>query len=616
MNTPIKTNQLVADINYEKLDERYDIFRVTTDKNYFPRGAYILDVPQLNDNIRSVYFESGKSFYILMPSSVKNLEILKEVLLNTDEGDSITITAESSSSLDKRVVVSLLLNALGTFENEALKYSNLTGHLYVFRTDWKSKDHRDEQLIALEIAVKDEMRLAINVRTFSSEELKDKIIFRKGKKFENYPQYVIGKNFTMKRALKGDTGKRYILRQVFNEKVSVEGMVFLNNYKLPAYENSKMGVLQQTVEYANRKYNGICSLSFAEIEGYQTVGKPRSALKKLKEKTIVDFFSDKTIRIIDYIGTEQSEKFDDALVSELKNWKPKQFKKTNFAGITASCGKRPSAKGVNIGVVYPKEHYLGIDDPYTNVGKDITMQHITMDDKRKWKISDIRSSIPVMLTELIIKSDIKNRRITMFDWTTLGLEHDVSFGLKAEVDNVERYFFLSVHPDGAIEFSEEKLDSLFTLSEYTECAEIFNLHKDVAGVIRYDDGCINLIRDTNWFTIPELDQIKNELKSGNSALRNSAKRDELMPGIIDIKMFEWDNGTYYFAGEVGSGLDEDIRNAINIRKIEGYRGSEIRFQELLALMNVFFVRNNRLTVFPFPFKYLREYIAMVENKTI
>lgn len=38
------------------------------------------------------------------------------------------------------------------------------------------------------------------------------------------------------------------------------------------------------------------------------------------------------------------------------------------------------------------------------------------------------------------------------------------------------------------------------------------------------------------------------------------------------------------------------------------------FNELLPLMYSLFVRTSRLTVIPFPFKYLREYIKLHEKE--
>lgn len=55
-------------------------------------------------------------------------------------------------------------------------------------------------------------------------------------------------------------------------------------------------------------------------------------------------------------------------------------------------------------------------------------------------------------------------------------------------------------------------------------------------------------------------------------------------------------------------MRQKIQRACVVRTIEGYDGAEIRFDEMLPMMNVTFVHSGQLTVMPFPFKYLREYI--------
>ena len=52
MNTPIKTNKLVYKLNYNEIDKKFDIFAVKTSKKYFEYGAYILDVPAMDRNVK------------------------------------------------------------------------------------------------------------------------------------------------------------------------------------------------------------------------------------------------------------------------------------------------------------------------------------------------------------------------------------------------------------------------------------------------------------------------------------------------------------------------------------------------------------------------------------
>ena len=136
--------------------------------------------------------------------------------------------------------------------------------------------------------------------------------------------------------------------------------------------------------------------------------------------------------------------------------------------------------------------------------------------------------------------------------------------------------------------------------------------ENVKGIVMDTYGNINVIKDTGWITIPEIIEIKKELEAGNNKLRSKAKREDLLSSCLDIKSFRVDNTLYYFVGTIGEGMKYAIHNAANIRRIEPYNGAPEFFEKLLPLMNVSFVKNEQLTVMPFPFKYLREWVNIME----
>ena len=57
-------------------------------------------------------------------------------------------------------------------------------------------------------------------------------------------------------------------------------------------------------------------------------------------------------------------------------------------------------------------------------------------------------------------------------------------------------------------------------------------------------------------------------------------------------------------------MNTTIAKAAHVRKILPYKGTSLFFQDYLETMNVTFIRNGQITVMPFPFKYLREYIKI------
>ena len=97
-------------------------------------------------------------------------------------------------------------------------------------------------------------------------------------------------------------------------------------------------------------------------------------------------------------------------------------------------------------------------------------------------------------------------------------------------------------------------------------------------------------------------------------LRGEEERREYLSGNIDINYIEQDEMLARFSvGEIGNGMKYTIERASVIREIHAVEGSKLVFKELLPLMGVEFVRYGMLTVIPFPFKYLREYIVKKEK---
>lgn len=597
MNIPIKTNQLKFDLNLNGFNERYSVFGIETTQKYFPHGAAILDTPLLCNAVRSVYFSSGKLFYILMGKGIENKRHLNEVLSQSDGGEYITTQEMNVYALNQRIILSLLLNALGTYETEFLRFNNITGHLYCFHPKWLRKGTKQNQnyilkIPCLEFAVTQDLCLSMAVRTFTSERLKDRIVFRK-RKFEQYPKYILTANHTLRRKLSTDTGECFILRQTQGDRTEIP---FMDLQDLKRFEASKMGVMRQILVRFNEKYTGICHLAFQFIDAYTVAESPKKLIRE-NAQAVRNLLAQTEMQIIDYIGDEYSSNFCSAIRENLK----KKY------GIEVSCGKRLSRKKLNLCVIHNALYYNGNQDPHDKRHEGFAVQHITLEDF----MGNSEAAISTVVHELLIKQDIACKQISLFDWRALEMKSDLVFGMRALLNEEERYFFMKIRPDGQFDIKEQKLD-LFSVSEYMRCVNVFSDFDDAAGLIQYADGGINIIRETSWFTIPEIEKIYDKLSAGNTYLRGKSRRQELLPSITDIKTFDQGNAKYYFVGIIGEGMKTGIRNATLIRRIEPYQNSDLRFDELLPLMNVVFVRNGQLTVLPFPFKYLKEYIRSLE----
>lgn len=596
MSAPIKTNQLTYTFDKELFSKNYDIFCIRTLEKHFKNGAYIIDAPLLSNNVCSVLFKSGREIFVLMKSNDSNKSLLKNAILKEDGADRITISQVTPNSLKDDIVFQLMLNSLGNYESPLLKFNNLTGHLYCFHPNWLIRGRKSEadvvfKVPCLELRLSSEFRLNMEVHTFTSELLRNKIEFKK-KKFDEYPKYIFSAHNTLRRKLKDDVGYSFIMRQTKNAKTEI---AFLDIQNIDRFNQSKMGILTTVLENFNDRFLSIAHLDFESITDYKALDYTRSVANENKQ-AISDLLSIKPIKIVDCIDDEYSKIFCKEICDLL----------LSKYGIKTSCGKRVAKDHLNIRVIHNAAFYADSDDPH-RVFNDVAVQHITFEDFSECS----EFAISTVIHEMLIKADLVKQKISLFDWNTLGLKDDIDFGIEVTDEQNTKYIFMTIHTDGTFDISEQTLN-LFEANKYNQCVEIFENAKmnseKVHGIIRDALGNINIIKDTGWFTIPEIYSIKAELANGNTKLRGKEKRNELLSSCLDIKMFNDGVSGYYFVGTIGNGMRWLINRAANIRKIEPFEDSILMFEKLLPLMNVTFVHNGQLTIIPFPFKYLREHL--------
>ena len=597
MSSSIKTNQLVCFTDRKQFADCYDVYYLETIDKYIKRGAYILDVAELDNDIKAIKFESGKRVYLMLQTNPDNKDKLKKLLPGIEDGDRYSIGKADVNELSDDIIVQLLLNALGSYDSEFLKFNNLTGHLYCFHTDWiKHGKEKNADVIwrvpCLELSVTKEMCLNLNVRTFTSELLRNHITFTK-KKFEDYPKYVFAANNTLRRRLKDDNETCFIMRQIDGTKTEIP---FLDLQNIAKFQHTKMGVLNSVLNTFNEKYSDMCKIEFACKEISSRLDYSKSVQKE-NAKRIKDVLEEKGVQLIDQIDDEYSAIFTQNIKALLES----KYE------ISPTIGKRVSKDKLNIVIIHNAEYYNGVNDPHDKIYEDAAVQHITFED-----FSDSSEfAIATVVHEIIIKKDIQERKISLFDWSNLGFAEPVSFGIEAEIEDIKRYFFITVNPDGSFEIKEQEL-TLFEMNEYTEMVEIFEQGRTdsevVKGVIRFADGSINVIKDAGLFTVPEISEIAELLDDGDNKLRGKERREELLSSCLDIKMYGDNGRCYYFVGTIGEGMRQNIQRACVVRNVEGYDGAAVKFDEMLPMMNVTFIHNGQLTVIPFPFKYLREYV--------
>lgn len=356
------------------------------------------------------------------------------------------------------LLIQLLLNALGSYESDFLKFNNLTGHLYCFHPNWikRGKEKNDSviwKVPCLEIAVTKDLCINLLVRTFTSSRLRNKITFKK-RKYEEYPKYVFAANNTLCRRLNDDNTDCFIMRQVDGVKSEI---TFLNIQSKEKFDQSKMGVLNNVIHYFNEKYQGMCNIGFAEKQVEHRLDYSK-AIERENIERIKEILSRREIHIVDMVCDNYSPEF----CKDIQNLLSAKF------DAESTVGKKINKDGLNILVIHNAEYYEGGEDPHNKVFDGTAVQHVTLEDFA----GNSEFAIATIVHEIIIKEDLKEKKISLFDWSQTGIEESVSFGIETQIDEVNRYFFMKVAPDGSFEIKEQEF-TLFDMNEYTELINVF-----------------------------------------------------------------------------------------------------------------------------------------------
>lgn len=675
MRKKLTSNEIRSDFKYSEINKDYCFFRIDTSEKYIKGGASFLDLSDLA-YVKSVVFDRGKSFYIMTAANEVSRSSLIKALGQYDEGDSLSITQLKAEELHTYTLIQLFLNSLSNPDDELCSYNNISGKLLCYKPEWLDRD--DDGILwglnCIEVRVNKDMCLQLSAHRMTSLRLKNKMHFEK-RKIHEYPQYEFSYNNHTLRRVSGEKlndKANLIQKPVEGDRGQVTYFDF-SNYD--AFSCTKNGILYDIVNLLKMQFADYMAVSFEEYDITETLAYNRKELEEYKDAVSKQML-ESGINVIDEVQSFSSEAYLHDLCVEIENVIP---------GVKCKIGKRLSKGKVNIRYIHDKQFYTG-EDPHKDDLSEYVVQHITVENfsyKTKAAVMNI-------LKELTIKQDIKSGKLSTVDWSKFNYENDWIFGKVIDKD----YYFMTIHPDGTFEIQKMKRD-LFNMTEYDSYMDYFSVDDDasgdyygVIGLIKDSNGNINLIKDTNMYTLPDFIDVGDVLKnvsdqaifSGEELsqllrdtmsstddikvraeldiliptinaggeysktavmgmlrgmntkkavvksvyentgvmlyayLRGEEARNEYLSGALDINYIKMSDDTARFCvGEIGSGMKYSIERASIIREVQAVENSSLVFDAVLPLMGVEFVRYGMLTVMPFPFKYLREYAAIVKR---
>lgn len=616
----------VSNIDYAEIDKRYDFYLIENQGEGFKANARIFDDSLATENVLAVQYTIGKSFILMMKKNRLNDSTVTEIIKNA-RNEKIDLTKKKLSVPFEKFqhsLIQILFNALAKSPSSN-DVSNLGGKLYYFSE--KSK----KQIFCVEVRLSDGFVLHLDGRTFT-ESTKSK-----GEK-----EYVLQPNNTLRLRSKSDAGKCfYTLSQYKDTRHQIS---FLDASSISKFESSKIGILSRLLEKFHKEYGTFVQLRIVEECDWEKLDvKAASSQKKEHLRRMKQMLCGKKINIVDKIMKEGSSDFCRKLKESIERIFTKEdyfLKNDKELNFSVNFCEKEEKDSLNLRVIHYKPYYetTGEIDPYERF-IDKPVQHVTYEDFPKYKRDDKKGAVKkgdleesaciVVLNELLVKYDLianAKKSISLINWKSYNYKNEWKFcHCKEKAADPEKkirerhYYLMTIKPNGLFEINEVTSEQ----EDYRFYDEIFALNNMKAerhnkwdekyiGLIINSNREIDIIQETPYFMLPSIDDVDSAIKDGLID-RKKETLEKLFSACLDIyyKKNVDDSCEYYSVGQIGSGIQQPkVERSAHVRKVIPFQESKLFFRDVLDTMNVTFVRNGQLTVMPFPFKYLREWIEM------
>lgn len=398
------TNRINVTFNLENIDTDFDIYKVEkANKDYYKYN--ILDSAIYEFKAVAVQWTFGATALVLFNKGEVTEQQFKESIMKKYEDVKIQKIDLFDSEQCKcfqyqnRLLAQLLMNSMRTPKHDELRYSNLTGKLFYHNPAWKRKDKltgKVDIIRFLEIVIDPGMYLNLNHETFrrvDREELGTHVIDSKTGEF--------------RRKLKSDTNTTAY------KKGSLRHSHFrVDNFDMTDYEHfckSKMGIMERFLKDVKNNLSKYMSIEFMERKDAKEYNISNLEKKGITEHEYGEMLNKKGVVIVDEIGTEKSKEMVNLLSMEL----------LTYYGVEVSIGDL--TPGVyNIRIIHNEEYYIEneLPDPHNNI-KGYIVQHMTEEAEHFTESSGSSPAVRKIVQELIIKGDVKEKSISIYDWKRL-----------------------------------------------------------------------------------------------------------------------------------------------------------------------------------------------------
>ena len=539
----------------ENIDADFDVFRVEkANKDYYKYN--ILDSAVYEFKAAAVQWTFGATALVLFRKGEVTEQQFKESIMKEYEDVKIQkidlFDSEQCSNcfyFENRLLAQLLINSMRTPKHEAFMYNNLTGKLFYHDPSWKHKDKLTGKvnfIRFLEIVIDPGMYLNLEHKTFKRYDR------------ESNGLYVIdSKTGEFRKKLKTDT----------NVITYKEGSLPHNHFRVDNFDitdithfrKSKMGVMEQFLRDVNDNLSKYISIDIVEREDAQQFDISNLEKKGISELEYGEMLQKKGVVIVDENDSEISKDIVAKLQEELEK----------YYHVKAAVGNL-SGDAYNIRIIHDGEYYAEneMHDPHSDNLKGYIVQHITEEAEHFTNTKGSSPDIKKIVQELIIKGDVRERMISIFDWKRLDSGKDWTFVLRKKIktkfgENVEHmnfgnkkafnyynYYRLKIDGNGKMEFDAFCDSNQSETEEWNKICYAYDFVEDkhhgvqnhVEGLMYSNIDNIHAILLTCEKTLPNISALMDTLIETDAKERVS--KEILLKAINDFET------EYIAAGEI------------------------------------------------------------------
>lgn len=549
------TNRINVTYNMENIDADFDVFRVEkANKDYYKYN--ILDSAVYEFKAAAVQWTFGATALVLFRKGEVTEQQFKESIMKEYEDVKIQkidlFDSEQCSNcfyFENRLLAQLLINSMRTPKHEAFMYNNLTGKLFYHDPSWKHKDKLTGKvnfIRFLEIVIDPGMYLNLEHKTFKRYDR------------ESNGLYVIdSKTGEFRKKLKTDT----------NVITYKEGSLPHNHFRVDNFDitdithfrKSKMGVMEHFLRDVNDNLSKYISIDIVEREDAQQFDISNLEKKGISELEYGEMLQKKGVVIVDENDSEISKDIVAKLQEELEK----------YYHVKAAVGNL-SGDAYNIRIIHDGEYYAEneMHDPHSDNLKGYIVQHITEEAEHFTNTKGSSPDIKKIVQELIIKGDVRERMISIFDWKRLDSGKDWTFVLRKKIktkfgENVEHmnfgnkkafnyynYYRLKIDGNGKMEFDAFCDSNQSETEEWNKICYAYDFVEDkhhgvqnhVEGLMYSNIDNIHAILLTREKTLPNISALMDTLIETDAKERVS--KEILLKAINDFET------EYIAAGEI------------------------------------------------------------------